>query len=233
MCARMFIADDIDILPGYLRFVSGIVDSADLPLNLSRETIQESTILGAIRKGVTNRVISEIEKLADKEPEPFAKVWKAFGPVIKEGLYEDYERRDGPYSHRPLRHFHAPRRRPLAEAYMADLRANQTDIWYLVGDDATRLKASPHLEGFRARGVEVLLLSDPVDAFWVQSAIGFEGKPFKSVTQGAADLASVPLAEGRRSRRQRRIAPGRDRARVHEGQARRRRGGRAALDATG
>ena len=98
-------------------------------------------------------------------------MWEAFGPVIKEGLYEDYERRDALLRLVALRHLHAPRRRALAEAAMsAELRPNQTAIWYLVGDDAARLKASPHLEGFRARGIEVLLLSDPVDAFWVQTA---------------------------------------------------------------
>jgi molecular chaperone HtpG len=193
---RMFIADDVDLLPGYLRFVCGVIDSADLPLNLSRETIQESPILAAIRNAVSNRVISEFEKIAEKEPERWAGIWDAFGPVIKEGLYEDYERRDALYKiSRFATSSHPEGKRSLAEI-VADLRPNQTAIWYLVGDDAARLKASPHLEGFRARGIEVLLLSDPVDAFWVQTAMGFEGKPFKSVTQGAADIASVPLAEG-------------------------------------
>ncbi|WP_245421944.1 molecular chaperone HtpG [Alsobacter soli] len=193
---RMFISDELEILPGYLRFVSGVVDSADLPLNLSRETIQESPILAAIRKGVTNRILSELEKLADKDPEKFAAVWKAFGPVIKEGLYEDYERRDALFGIARFATSKHPEGGRSLKAYVAELRENQTDIWYLVGDDAKRLAASPHLEGFRARGIEVLLLSDPVDAFWVQNALGFDGKPFKSVTQGAADIEKVPLAEG-------------------------------------
>ena len=193
---RMFISDELDLLPGYLRFVCGVIDSADLPLNLSRETIQDSPILAAIRKAVTNRILSEFEKLAEKEPERWAKIWDAFGPVLKEGLYEDYERRDALYKvSRFATSSHPEGKRSLAEI-VAGLRPNQTAIWYLVGDDAARLKASPHLEGFRARGIEVLLLSDPVDAFWVQTAMGYEGKPFKSVTQGAADIASVPLAEG-------------------------------------
>jgi molecular chaperone HtpG len=193
---RMFIADDIEILPAYLRFVCGVIDSADLPLNLSRETIQQSPILTAIRKAVTNRIISEFEKLADKEPERWTKIWDAFGSVIKEGLYEDYERRDALYKvARFATSAHPEGGRSLSQV-VADLRPNQTALWYLVGDDAARLKASPHLEGFRARGIEVLLLADPVDAFWVQSAMGYEGKPFRSVTQGAADIASVPLAEG-------------------------------------
>ena len=231
---RMFIADDIDILPGYLRFVSGIVDSADLPLNLSRETIQESTILGAIRKGVTNRVISELEKLADKEPERYAKVWEAFGPVIKEGLYEDYERRDGLYALSRFASSTHPEGGRSLKQYIEALRPNQTAIWYLVGDDAARLKASPHLEGFRARGVEVLLLSDPVDAFWVQSAIGLRGQ---AVQVGDAGRGRPRLRAAGRGRGGAGfggdLAPGRDRARLHEGQARRRGGGRAPLDAAG
>jgi molecular chaperone HtpG len=193
---RMFIADDIDLLPAWLRFVCGVVDSADLPLNLSRETIQESPILAAIRKAFANRMVSEFEKLAEKDAEAWGKIWDTFGPVMKEGLYEDFERRDALYKiARFSSSTHPEGRRSLAE-YVADLRPNQTAIWYLVGDDRERLARSPHLEGFRARGIEVLLLSDPVDAFWVQTALGFEGKPFRSVTQGAADITSVPLAEG-------------------------------------
>ncbi|MHB2165491.1 molecular chaperone HtpG [Alsobacter sp. R-9] len=192
---RMFIADDIEILPGYLRFVSGIVDSADLPLNLSRETIQESAILGAIRKGVTNRVLSDLEKLAENDAEAYGKVWNAFGAVLKEGLYEDMERRDQLYKLARFTTSTHPDGDRSLKAYVEALRPNQTAIWYLVGDDKARLAASPHLEGFRARGIEVLLLSDPVDAFWVNAAIGFEGKPFKSVTQGAADIDLVPLLD--------------------------------------
>jgi molecular chaperone HtpG len=193
---RMFISDEVELLPGYLRFVCGVVDSADLPLNLSREMIQRSPVLAAIRKGITNRVLADLGKLAKNEPEEYRKVWDHFGAVLKEGLYEDGERRDELYG---LARFatstHPEGGRSLAD-YVAGLRPNQTAIWYLLGDDLARLKSSPHLEGFRARGIEVLLLPDPVDAFWVQAAIGFEGKPFRSVTQGAADIGAVPLAEG-------------------------------------
>jgi molecular chaperone HtpG len=205
---RMFISDELEILPGYLRFVSGVVDSSDLPLNLSRETIQESPILTAIRKGVTNRILSELDKLSEKEPETFAAVWKAFGPVLKEGLYEDYERRDALFGIARFATSKHPEGGRSLKAYVADLRENQTDIWYLVGDDAKRLQASPHLEGFKARGIEVLLLSDPVDAFWVQNALGFDGKPFKSVTQGAADISAVPLAEGEKEADQKDVSAG-------------------------
>ncbi len=192
---RVFITDDADLLPRYLRFVRGLVDSADLPLNVSREKIQESPLLAAIRKGATSRILSELERLADKEPPTYAKIWETFGAVLKEGIYEDFERRDALLS---LARFKTTASaggwRSLKE-YVAALKTNQTAIYYIAGDDVARLETSPHLEGFRARGIEVLLLPDPVDSFWVMPGVSFEGKPFKSVTQGAADLALIPLAD--------------------------------------
>jgi molecular chaperone HtpG len=188
---RIFITDDAEIMPRYLRFVRGLVDSADLPLNVSREKIQESPLLAAIRKGVTSRVLSELERLADKEPAAYAKIWDTFGAVFKEGIYEDFERRDALLK---LARFKttatADDWRSLKD-YVAALKPNQTAIYYLAGDNIARLRSSPHLEGFRARGVEVLLLPDPVDTFWVMPGVAFDGKPFKSVTQGAADLALI------------------------------------------
>jgi molecular chaperone HtpG len=193
---RVLISQDADILPGWLRFVRLVVDSADLPLNVSREMIQESAVFAAIRKGVANRIVQELTKLAESEPEKFAKIWEHFGAVIKEGLYEDPERRDALFKMaRFSTSVHTEGGRTLAD-YVGALKENQTAIFYLTGDDAKRLAASPQLEGFRARGVEVLLLADPVDAFWVSTAAGYDGKPFKSVTQGAADIKTIPLAEG-------------------------------------
>ena len=189
---RVFIADDADILPRYLRFVRGLVNSADLPLNVSREKIQESPLLGAIRKGVTSRVLSEFERLADKEPATYGKIWETFGAVLKEGIYEDVERRDVLLKLSRFKTTAWPDGWRSLKDYIAALKPNQTSIYYLAGDDLERLKASPHLEGFRARDIEVLLMPDPVDTFWVTPGIGFEGKPFKSVTQGAADLALIP-----------------------------------------
>jgi molecular chaperone HtpG len=189
---RVFITDDAEILPRYLRFVRGLVDSADLPLNVSREKIQESPLLAAIRKGATGRVLSELERLADKERETYTKIWDVFGAVLKEGIYEDFERRDALLK---LARFKTTAGgddwRSLAD-YAGALKINQTAIYYITGDELGRLQSSPHLEGFRARGVEVLLLPDPVDTFWVMSGVSFDGKPFKSVTQGAADLALIP-----------------------------------------
>ncbi len=193
---RVLISADANLLPGWLRFVRLVVDSADLPLNVSRELIQESAVFAAIKKGVVNRVVQELTKLAEKEPETFAKVWENFGAVIKEGLYEDAERRDALYKLARFVSTGHPDGGRTLEAYVKDLRENQTAIFYLTGDDAKRLASSPQLEGFRARGVEVLLLADPVDAFWVSTAAGFDGKPFKSISQGAPDIKNIALVEG-------------------------------------
>ncbi len=119
--------------------------------------------------------------------------------MLKEGLYEDPERRDVLLKMaRFATTAEKETKRSLAE-YVAALKPNQTAIYYIAGEGAERIAASPQLEGFRARGVEVLLLSDPVDAFWVQSAVGYDGKPFKSVTQGAADIKSIDLVDGRQA----------------------------------
>ena len=193
---RVLITQDADLLPSWLRFVRLVVDSADLPLNVSREMIQESAVFSAIRKGVTNRILQELTKLAESEPEKFAKVWENFGAVIKEGLYEDPEKRDALFKIARFVSTKHPAGDRTLEGYVKDLRENQTAIYYLTGDDAKRLAVSPQLEGFRARGVEVLLLADPVDAFWVSTAAGFDGKPFKSISQGAADIKSIALVEG-------------------------------------
>ncbi|MCT4654205.1 MAG: molecular chaperone HtpG [Cohaesibacter sp.] len=186
---RVFITDDADLLPAYLRFVRGIVDSEDIPLNISREMLQDNPILSAIRKGVTNRVLSELQKLATKDEEKFLSIWEAFGTVIKEGLYEDPERRDQLFK---LVRFNSSKgeNRTLAQ-YVEDLKENQTSIYYALGDSKEAILASPHLEGYEARDVEVLLLSDAVDAFWVQTALGFDGKSFKSISQGGADLDAI------------------------------------------
>jgi len=194
---RVLITQDADLLPGWLRFVRLVVDSADLPLNVSREMIQESAVFTAIRKGVTNRLLQELSKLAENDAEKFAKVWENFGAVLKEGLYEDPERRDAIYKFARFTSTTHPNGDRTLDGYVKDLRENQTAIFYLTGDDAKRLATSPQLEGFAARGVEVLLLADPVDAFWVSTALGFDGKPFKSISQGAADIKLIPLVEGK------------------------------------
>jgi molecular chaperone HtpG len=191
---RVYITDDADLLPSYLRFVRGVVDSDDLPLNISREMLQNNPQVAQMRKALTGRVIGELESLAGNDEPAYAKVWEAFGRVLKEGIYEDPERRDRLLA---LSRFAttAGSTRALKQ-YVADLKPNQTDIYYLVGESTERLKSNPKLEAARARGIEVLLLTDPVDAFWTAQPLGFEGKPLKSLSQGEVDFGLVPkLAE--------------------------------------
>lgn len=192
---RVFITDDAEILPRYLRFVRGVVDSADLPLNLSREMIQNSPVLRAISQNVTGRALTELEKLAESDADAYAKVWENFGPVIKEGVHEDFARQERLLGLTRFRTTTGGDSWRSLKDYVANLRENQTAIYYITGDAAAKLENSPHLEGYRARGVEVLLLTDPVDSFWVMGAPGFEGKPFRSVTQGGADLDLIPLVD--------------------------------------
>src|SRR5229473_3733956 len=187
---RVFITDDADLLPSYLRFIRGVIDSEDLPLNISREMLQNNPQLAQIRKAVTGRVITELESLSEKEPENFAQIWDAFGSVIKEGLYEDYERREKLLA---LSRFTTTtgENRSLKQ-YIADLKPNQTEVYFLAGDSIERLKSNPKLEQATARGIEVLLLTDPVDAFWTSAPFDFEGKPLKSLSQGDIDFGLIP-----------------------------------------
>ena len=159
--------------------------------------LQNNPDVAAIRKAVTNRVLSELKKCADSDAPAFGKIWSTFAPVIKEGLYEDMERRDQIYE---FARFRSTKSESVTlKDYIEGLKENQTAIYYLTGEDAVKAAASPQLEGYRARDVEVLLLTDPVDSFWVRTALGFDGKPFKSVTQGAADLDLIKLKDEAKS----------------------------------
>src|SRR6201986_301349 len=205
---RVFITDDADLLPAYLRFIRGVIDSEDLPLNISREMLQNNPQLVQIRKAVTGRVIGEFESLSEKEPENFTKIWDAFGAVIKEGIWEDFERREK---------FLAPSRfttpsgdnRSL-KPYVENPKPNQTEIYYLVGDSIERLKSNPKLESATARGIEVLLLTDPGDAFWTSVPIDFGGKPLKSLSQGDVDFSLIPMLEEKSDQDKGKDKPGTD-----------------------
>jgi molecular chaperone HtpG len=190
---RVFITDDADLLPAYLRFIRGVIDSEDLPLNISREMLQNNPQLAQIRKAVTTRVIGEMESLSEKEPQSFEKIWDAFGAVIKEGIYEDFERREKLLA---LSRFSTTsgEKRSLKQ-YVADIKPNQTEIYFLVGDSVDRLKSNPRLEAAGARGIEVLLLTDAVDAFWTSAPLDYEGKPLKSLSQGDINFDLIPLLE--------------------------------------
>ena len=191
---RVYITDDAELLPPYLRFVRGVVDSEDLPLNVSREMLQNNPQVTQIRNALTGRVLGELEAAAGKEGDGYKKIWEAFGAVIKEGLYEDRERREQILGLSRFKTTSGEELRSLKQ-YVADMKPNQTEIYYLVGEDAERLRANPKLEATRARGIEVLLLTDPIDAFWTMMPSDFEGKPLKSLSQGNVDLSLVPLLD--------------------------------------
>jgi molecular chaperone HtpG len=188
---RVYITDDAGLLPGYLRFVRGVVDSEDVPLNISREMLQKNAQVGHIRKAVTGRVLGELEGFAARDAKAYGALFEAFGAVLKEGIYEDFERREQLLKLARFRTTAGPEWRSLAD-YLSHLRPNQTDIYYLVGESLDRLQASPQLEAARARGVEVLLLTDPIDHFWTAHNLGYEGKPLKSLSKGEVDLSLIP-----------------------------------------
>lgn len=188
---RVFITEDTKgLLPSYLRFLRGVVDSEDLSLNISREMLQTDPKLAKIRTGLTKKVLSELKKKSNKDADAYAVFWKNFGAVLKEGLVEDDGLRDRILEVSRFASTHGTDLTSLS-AYVERLKDGQDAIYYITGTDADKIATSPHLEGFRAKGVEVLLLSDPVDEFWLQHVPEFEGKPFKSITRGSADLDNI------------------------------------------
>ena len=186
---RMFITDEAELLPPFLRFVKGVVDTEDLPLNVSREMLQTTPTLARIRKAVTGKVLGELRSRA-KDADDYAKFWENFGAILKEGIWEDAEYRTEAAALARFRSSAVEGWVSLAEA-AARMKEGQEAIYYLAGDNEAALRASPQLEGFRARGIEVLLLGDPVDAFWPDRLHSFEGHVLKSVTQGVEDLAKI------------------------------------------
>jgi molecular chaperone HtpG len=192
---RVFITDEAtDLLPAYLRFLRGIVDSEDLPLNISREMLQSNPMVARIRQQLTRRVLSELAKKAGESADEYTKFWDNFGAVLKEGLYEDRDHRDELLA---LGRFRSTTRDELVslDDYIAAMKPGQDTIYTIHGDSLDVIKKSPQLEGFRARGIEVLLLTDPIDEFWVPSIGQYKEKPFKSATRGGVDLDKIPLSE--------------------------------------
>ncbi len=191
---RMFITDGAELLPSWLRFVRGIVDTEDLPLNVSREMLQATPVLARIRKAVTNRVLTEL-KTRSKDADAYDKFWDNFGSVLKEGVWEDPDHRS---DIAPLLRFASSAVEGVTSLpdYVARMKDGQEAIYMLAGDSVEALRHSAQLEGFRARGLEVLLLGDPIDAFWPERLPAFDNKPIRSVTQGAADLAKFPPSGG-------------------------------------
>ncbi len=191
---RMFITNEADLLPGWLRFVQGVIDTEDLPLNVSREMLQNTPVLARIRKAVTNRVLTELKTRA-KDAADFATFWEHFGAVLKEGLWDDFDFQKDIAQFAWFRSTAGEDWTTLPD-YVVRMKPEQPAIYVLAGDDLGALRNSPQLEGFRARGLEVLLLDDPIDAFWPDRFAMFEGKPIRRVTQATEDLAKIrPEAE--------------------------------------
>lgn len=192
---RVFITETTtDLIPAYLRFLRGVVDSQDLSLNVSREMLQSDPKLAKIKTQISKKVLSELKKKANKTPEDYAQFWGNFGAVLKEGLVEDAALRDRILE---ICRFASTGEGALISLtdYVGRMKEGQEAIFYIAGDDAAKLAQSPHLEGFKAKGVEVLLLSDHVDEFWLQHITEFDGRSFKSITRGAADLDKVTAGD--------------------------------------
>jgi molecular chaperone HtpG len=198
---RVFVTDEAnDLLPPYLRFLRGIVDSEDLPLNISREMLQSNPMAARIRQQLTRRVLTELDKKASEAPEEYAKFWDNFGAVLKEGLYEDRDQRDELLA---LARFHSTTRDGLVslDEYVAAMRPGQEAIFTITGDSLDVAKRSPQLEGFRGRNVEVLLLTDPIDEFWIPAIGAYKEKPFKSATRGGVDLDKIAPPEDKNEKK--------------------------------
>ncbi|WP_374765084.1 molecular chaperone HtpG [Yunchengibacter salinarum] len=188
---RIFITEDAgDVLPGWLRFLRGVVDSQDLPLNISREMLQNNPAVTRMSKAITKKVVGELTRLADKDQDSFFKIWEAFGPVIKEGIYEDHERRDQLLELARFKSTKADGWTTLKD-YVSRMKDGQKTIYYVTGTDEKTVARSPQLEGFRDKDVEVLLLSDAVDDFWLQMVPDYDDKPLKSITRGASELKDL------------------------------------------
>ncbi len=191
---RVFITDDApELIPGYLRFVRGLVDSQDLPLNVSREMLQNAPQLGVMNRQLTKRILSALAKRKKDDAEGYDTFWNSFGAVLKEGLYEDRDRGEDIL---PLVKFKTTTQDGLSDldSYLGRMKDGQDQIFYATGETEAAILASPHLEGFRARGLEVLIASDAVDAFWIPTSGSYQGKQFVSVTHGATDLSAFDSA---------------------------------------
>jgi molecular chaperone HtpG len=188
---RVFIMDDCkELMPNYLRFVKGVVDSEDLSLNISREILQQSRQIQAIRKRLVKKVLSTLEDLNTTERDTYLGFWGEFGRVIKEGLYEDHENQSALLDITYFTSTHSPTELTTLRDYVSRMKAEQTEIYFMTGESRQIIESSPHLEAFKSKGYEVLLFTDPIDELWTQSVFEFDGKRLHSVGKGTVDLGS-------------------------------------------
>jgi len=201
---RVFITDHAEgLVPPWLRFLRGVVDSEDLPLNVSREMLQNNPIITKIRQGLTKKVLADLNKFAADNAEGYAKLWDNFGAVLKEGLYEDAEHR-AELAKLVRCHSTAGEGLVSLSEYVARMQEGQDSIFYLCGDSIEKLQRNPHLEGFKAKGVEVLLLTETVDDFWPTAMESFQEKTFKSVTRSGEELSKI---EGKADKKKKETKP--------------------------
>jgi molecular chaperone HtpG len=195
---RVFITDNCkDLLPEYLRFIKGVVDSEDLPLNVSRETLQHNPMLDKMKKAITGRVLTRLKEIADAEPDRYKTFWKEFGPIIKEGLHSDAENKDKLLEVARFQSSIGATDNDLTslKQYVERMRQDQKEIYYISGESRSIVEKSPHLEIFKEKSIEVLYLVDPIDEFAVQAIYNFEGKQLKSITRGDLDLGELGKEE--------------------------------------
>jgi molecular chaperone HtpG len=186
---RVFIMDDCEALvPEYLRFVKGVVDAADLSLNISREILQQDRQIQLIRKRLVKKVLSTVKTMLTDEPEKYATFWSELGRAVKEGLISDYDNREAILEICSFASTRDAEQPTTLRDYLARMPEGQDAIYYATGPSRSALEKSPHMEAFRAKGYEVLLLTDPVDEVWVESAAPFEEKAFVSIAKGEVDL---------------------------------------------
>jgi molecular chaperone HtpG len=188
---RVFISQDVQgIIPTWLRFVQGVLDTTSLDLNVSREMVQNSPVVKKISKALTKRVLSELKKKLKKNESDYDAFWNQFGKVLKEGLYEDFENREKIVEIVRVYSFKHEKLITL-ENYYDEMLENQDNIYYLASDSLKQAQSSPHLEGFKPKGLDVLLMTDPVDAFWMSQMAAFKEKPFVSISRDKYDLSKI------------------------------------------
>ena len=188
---RVFVMGDCDqLMPKYLRFVKGVVDAQDMSLNVSREILQQDRQLNAIRRRLTKKVLSTITNLQSEQPQDYRTFWTQFGTVLKEGLMSDFDNQDTLLRISSFASTHSDEELTTLAEYVERMKDGQEQIFYATGESREQLLKSPHLEAFKAKGYEVLLLTDPVDEIWVGSVTEFDGKPLQSVAKGEVDLDS-------------------------------------------
>ena len=186
---KVFVSDKVEgLMPMYLRFVRGVIDSPDLPLNISREMLQQSALIAKIRQGTVSRIFKELKNLA-KDEEKYNIFWNAFGIAFKEGIYEDFSNRENVAE---LSRFYSTKscdKLISLDKYIENMSEKQNEIYYITGDDIKTLNSNPQLDIFKQNGIEVLLLNDPIDEFWTQTLTSYKGKDIKHISQAKLDLS--------------------------------------------